>query len=176
MAKTIYFVASSMDGYIADARGGLAWLTQFEGADGVREHYESFLAAIGAIMMGAETYAFLLSHGGPWPYPSLPTWVFTRRTFEGPSGADVRFVAGDVASHASNVTQSAGGRNVWLCGGGALAAQVVRAGLLDEIHLGIAPVVLGSGVPVLPTPIGPMTRTQITELGRGFVEIRYSLR
>ena len=84
MTKTIYFVAASVDGFIADAEGKLDWLTRFEGGEGMREHYESFLAGVGALAMGADTYLFLLSHGGPWPYPDRPTFVFTRRQLQAP--------------------------------------------------------------------------------------------
>ena len=63
MTKTIYFVASSVDGFIADVDGQLAWLTRYEGGDGMRAHYEAFLAGVGALAMGASTYLFLRAHG-----------------------------------------------------------------------------------------------------------------
>lgn len=176
MARTLYFVASSLDGFIADARGGLEWLTQFDGVEGVREHYESFLAGTGALVMGSATYRFLLEHGGPWPYPDRPTFVLTRRNGAVPSGADVRFASGDVAAVLDAAALAAGGRDVWLVGGGDVAAQAARAGRLDELHLGLAPLTLGAGVPVLPAALGPMTLTRVTQLGRGFVELRYTTR
>lgn len=176
MTRTIYFVAASLDGYVADARGGLEWLTQFDGAEGVREHYEAFLAGVGALAMGAETYAFLLAQGGPWPYPSLPTCVFTHRAFATPEGADVRFVSGDVEGAFDAIARAAGERAIWLVGGGKLAAQFAAHGKIDELHLGLAPLVLGGGVPLLPAALGPMTLLGITTLGRGFVELRYSVR
>jgi dihydrofolate reductase len=175
MARTIYFVASSMDGFIADEAGKLDWLTQFDGAEGVRELYETFLAGIGVLAMGAETYRFLVAHGGPWPYADRPTFVFTRRTFSVPPGADVRFVSGDVASVLPDLERAAGDRDVWLVGGGELAAQFAAAHAIDEIHLGVAPLSLGHGTPVLPVAVGPMTLVRVTQLGRGFVELRYAI-
>lgn len=175
MQKVVYFVAASADGFIADADGGLAWLTRFDGAEGIRAHYEAFLATIGALVMGAETYRFLLEHGGPWPYPGRPTFVLTRRAWPAPDGADVRFVSGDVGPLLDQAAHAAGTRDVWLVGGGVVAAQAAAAERIDEIHLGLAPVVLGAGVPLLPGSIPTMRLTRVTQLGSGFVELRYAL-
>lgn len=68
MSKTQYFVAASLDGFIADADGKIEWLLAYDGADDIRQHYEAFIANIGALAMGARTYEFLLRHDGPWPY------------------------------------------------------------------------------------------------------------
>ena len=108
MTRTIYFVAASVDGFIADADGKLEWLTRFDGDPEIRAHYESFLSGIGALAMGAETYLFLLSHGGPWPYPDRPTFVFTRRQLQIPAGADVRLVNGKVATARNAMLRAAG--------------------------------------------------------------------
>lgn len=60
MTRTQYYVASSIDGYIADSTGPLDWLTPFRDVPGITAHYEGFLAGVGAIAMGASTYEFLL--------------------------------------------------------------------------------------------------------------------
>jgi dihydrofolate reductase len=53
------------------------------------------------------------------------------------------------------MTQAAGDRNVWLVGGGELVGRFADQGLLDEILLGVAPVMLGAGAPLLPRRLGP---------------------
>ncbi len=173
MTRTIYFVAASVDGFIADAEGKLEWLTRFDGDAEIRAHYEAFLAGIGALAMGAETYLFLLAHGGPWPYPDRPTFVFTRRQLQIPAGADVRLVNGKVATARNAMLRAAGARDLWLVGGGKLAAQFAEVGAIDEIHLGVAPSVLGAGTPLLPAALGPVTLREVTRLGAGFVQLRY---
>jgi RibD C-terminal domain len=64
--------------------------------------------------------------------------------------ANINFVIGDVRTVHKLMTATAGGRNVWVVGGGGLAGQFADVGLLDEIILAIAPVTLGSGALLLP--------------------------
>jgi dihydrofolate reductase len=65
-------------------------------------------------------------------------------------GVDLRFREGDVTPVHREMTQAAGGKNIWLVGGGDLVRQFADRKLLDEILVGIAPVTLGSGAPLLP--------------------------
>jgi dihydrofolate reductase len=73
----------------------------------------------------------------------------THRSFpEAP--ASVRFARDDVRCVHDEMTQAAGGKDLWVVGGGDLVGQFHDAGLLDEVWLQYAPVTLGSGAPVLP--------------------------
>src|SRR3712207_5586239 len=136
--KTQYYTASSLDGYIADPRHSLDWLLQFGDVEGTS--YPAFIREVGAIAMGSTTYEWLLRHqvrpdaGGsrPWPYEQ-PAWVFTSRALPGIPGADIRFVRGDVRPVHRQMAAAAGGKNVWLVGGGELVGQFHDHGLLDEI-------------------------------------------
>lgn len=177
MARTQYFVAASIDGYIADAHGRLDWLFPFDSAEGVAEHYKAFLAGVGALAMGAATYEFLLARSREaWPYTDHPTWVFTHRELPTFPGADIRFTAEDVGVVHERMVRAAGEKNLWLVGGGDLVAQFARRGLLDELLLCVVPVVLGGGTPVLPASLpGPLELKGLTRLGRGMLELHYEL-
>jgi dihydrofolate reductase len=179
MSSLQYFVATSLDGFIATSDDDLAWLLQFDGFEGGRESYESFMAEVGCIVMGGGTYTWLMEHeSGHWPYPDTPCWVFTHHEHSTPRGADITFVRGDVREFMDDLTSEAAGKNVWLVGGGELAAQFAEAGLLDEIIVSIIPVVLGAGKPVLPIRTGPTRPLELaasTTMGRGIVELRYRL-
>lgn len=179
MSSLQYFVATSLDGFIATSDDNLAWLLQFDGFEGGRESYESFMADVGCIVMGGGTYAWLMEHEpGHWPYPDTPSWVFTHHEHTAPGGADITFVRGDVREFMDDLRAEADGKNVWLVGGGELAAQFAEAGLLDEIIVSIIPVVLGTGKPVLPIrtgPTGPLELAASNTMGRGIVELRYRL-
>jgi len=178
MTSTQYYVAASVDGYIADRTGSLEWLFQFNDVPGLlTDHYESFLADVGAIAMGAATYEFMLGQGmEQWPYPGVTTWVFTHRDLPRFPGADVVLTADDVPDVHARMVLAAAGRNIWLVGGGELVAQFADRGLLDEIWLGVAPVVLGGGVPVLPARLpGVLALTDITRFGDSFLELRYAV-
>jgi dihydrofolate reductase len=178
MALTQYYVAASIDGYIADPTGSLDWLLQFNDVPGLTEHYESFMADVGALAMGASTYEFVLGEGmESWPYAGQRTWVFTHRDLPTFPGADIELTQDDVADVHARMVESAAGKNVWLVGGGALVAQFAERGLLDEIWLGIAPVVLGGGAPLLPVRLpGNLRLEDVTRFPSDFVEMRYTVR
>lgn len=166
MTKIQYYVASTLDGFIADEHDDLAWLLQFGMAD-FSEHYERFFADVGALVLGATTYKWVLREGGGWPYGSLPTWVLTHRDLATPDGADIRFASGDAAPIAEAAVAAAAGKNVWVIGGGPVAAQFLEAGRLDELLVTYMPVALGRGRPLLPvsTVTSPMRLVEVTRIG-----------
>lgn len=179
MGTTQYYTASSLDGFIAAPGHDLSWLMQFGEIEG--SSYPAFIAEVGAIAMGASTYAWVLANldlmpepdKGRWPY-TQPTWVFTHRSHPVPEAADVRFVQGDVRPVHRAMREAAGERNVWVVGGGDLAGQFLDAGLLDEMLVQIAPVTLGAGQPLLPRRFStPTLELQSATTMGPFVELRY---
>lgn len=177
---TLYYAASSLDGYIADDAHALGWLLQF--GEPAENYFAEFLAGVGALAMGATTYEWLLDHLAgtrppqPWPYPQ-PTWVFTRRSLRAADGADIRFASGDVGAAHRDMLAAAGGKAVWIVGGGELAGQFHDRGLLDEIVVSITPVTLGSGTPLLPRRIAdpPLRLLSAKRCGDAFVDLRYAV-
>jgi dihydrofolate reductase len=87
--------------------------------------------------------------------------------------AKVEFTSEDVRTVHAKLVAAAGGRNVWIVGGGDLAGQFADAGLLDEVHVSIAPVTLGAGAPLLPRRI----ELRLDELGRNgdFIAARFTV-
>jgi dihydrofolate reductase len=153
--RTHYYTATSIDGFIADEDDSLGWLFQLSGDASSDSRYEGFVAGIGALVMGSTTYEWILREEirddpGRWPYEQ-PTWVFSSRELPGIPGADLRFVRGPVEPvHAEIAALLPEGKDLWVVGGGELVAMFADADLLDEIHLGVAPVFLGAGAPLLP--------------------------
>ncbi len=149
-----YFTASSVDGFIADPEHSLSWLLSRKSDAGGPMSYDRFIESVGALVMGATTYRWILEHdrgedGQPsWPY-EMPCWVFSHGKLPHHRG-DIRFAQGPVAALRCELVAVAGGRNVWIVGGGDLAGQFAEAGMLDEIWVSYAPVTLGAGAPLLP--------------------------
>lgn len=180
--KTLYYTASSLDGYIADPEHSLEWLFQFSA--GPLDDYPAFIAGVGAVAMGSSTYEWLLRHqifpeGGdpqPWPY-SQPSWVFTSRKLREVPGANVRFVQGDVRPVHREMVEAAAGKNIWIVGGGDLVGQFHDHGLLDEITVDFASVTLGAGAPVLPRRIvtPPLRLTAVRSYGTAFARLVYEV-
>ena len=109
-------------------------------------------------------------------YGDVPAWVFSHRDLERIPGADLTFVQGDVRPVHEAMTAAAGGRNIWIVGGGELAGAFADAGLLDEIILGVAPVSLGAGAPVLPRRLtsSRLTLTAVEQRGQ-FAYLTYAV-
>jgi dihydrofolate reductase len=154
---TQYYTATTLDGFIADPDHSLEWLFTRRREPGGPLTYDEFIAGVGAIAMGSTTYEWILDHEfsgkdpaeWTWPY-DVPCWVFTHRELQVVPGAPVRFTSGDVANVHAEMVAAAGGRNVWIVGGGDLVGQFADVGLLDEVIVWIASVTLGAGAPLLP--------------------------
>ncbi|GGG20959.1 dihydrofolate reductase [Rhodococcoides trifolii] len=143
-----YYTAVTLDGFLADENDSLDWLFHQEQDPNGPMNYAQFIDGVGAIVMGATTYQWLLDHDDNWPY-EMPAWIVTHRAFPS-TDHDIRFVQGDVATLWPDVAASAGEKDVWIVGGGDLAAQFAEAGHLDRMIVYIAPVTLGAGRPLFP--------------------------
>ena len=180
MGLTQYYTAMTLDGFIADPNDSLDWLFTRKREPGGPLDYDAFIADVGALAMGATTYEWLLDHEFTgkdpsewrWPY-EVPCWVFTHRELPVVPNAQVEFTSAQVADVHARMTSAAGGRNVWLVGGGDLVGQFADEGLLDEVLVSIAPVTIGGGAPLLPRRI----ELRLEELGRNgdFVSARYAV-
>ncbi|MEX2627168.1 MAG: dihydrofolate reductase family protein [Ilumatobacteraceae bacterium] len=172
MSITTYYTATSLDGHIADEQHSLAWLFHQDQDPAGPLNYEGFFASVGAVVMGSSTYEWILRHeDGRWPY-QLPAWVMTTRDLPQADG-DVRFARGDVRRVHADMTAAAGGKDLWVVGGGDLAGQFADAGLLDEIILYLAPVTLGGGPALLPRKLD--LRLEELDRNKAFVCARYSV-
>jgi dihydrofolate reductase len=145
MPEVVYYVACSLDGYIATSDGGVDWLEPFQ-AGGEDYGFAEFYSSVDALVMGSRTYEFALEHG-PWQAPDKPSWVFTSRGLP-IAHPSVTLTSEDPAA----VIESIGARElkrIWLMGGGQLAASFRARGLISRYIVAIVPVILGEGIPTI---------------------------
>ena len=170
-----YYTASTLDGYLADPDDSLDWLLTQPIDEGGAMNYTEFIADIGAMVMGWTTYRWLLenevSDGKPWPY-DIPCFVFTHREIT-PIADTISVVTGDPGSKRDALVAAAGGKDIWIVGGGDLAAQFADARMLDEIVVSFAPVTLGEGRPLFPRRFD--LELVDTARNRAFVCARYAV-
>lgn len=174
--KTVYYTATSLDGFLATPDDSVGFLDDVPQPS--EDTYTPFIQDVGAICMGRATYEFILRQldkpnewpNGQWPYPDHPVWVFTHQEF--PERDGVTFTADPVLNVHEAMVKAAGGKDVWVCGGGDLAGQFLDAGLLDELVITVASRTLGEGKPLLPRD-ARFTLTSARMLGEGFAELRY---
>jgi dihydrofolate reductase len=158
--EIVYYVASSLDGFIATPDGGIDWLKPFEG--GAEDYgYGEFYASVEAVLIGRKTYEQCLQFP-EWPYAGKPYWVFS--TANGNTPAKVAAEMG-----------SRGIRRAWLVGGGKLAAAFRAEGLITEHIVSVIPVLLGSGIPLFdgPAPLEALRLAGAKTYETGIVQLRY---
>jgi dihydrofolate reductase len=185
LTNTQYYTATSLDGYIADENNSLDWLFVVDRGPEGKSEFDEFFASVGAMAMGATTYEWVLAHDDlleqpeKWRsyYGETPCWVFTHRNLPAIPEAKLSFVQGDVGPVHREMTAAAGGKNIWLVGGGDLVGQFADEQLLDEILVGVAPVTLGQGAPLLPRRL-TTSDLELVDVARAgqFARLRYSVR
>ena len=167
-ARTIAYVAASLDGYIADADGGVHFLEQF-GSD--EYDFHGFLDSIGSLVMGAATYEQILGWG--WPYGEVPALVLTTRDLAVAEGATVTFSSaptGEAIREYATHTD----KRVWIVGGGDVITAGLEAGAIDVLEMYVMPVALGSGVPLFTRALGvPLDLVEATSFSNGVVKVVY---
>lgn len=161
MRNLTYYVAVSLDGYIAGPHGEFdSFLVEGDHMEPIWERYRGtaptqIAEAAGlsvadgpfdTVLMGWNTYAVgLPDHHLPSPYQHLRQIVFTR-SHEGPAGSEaVHFTSADPVATVRALKKE-DGKDIWLCGGGTLAA--VLADEIDRLALKINPVLFGNGIPL----------------------------
>jgi dihydrofolate reductase len=144
MPDVVYYVACSLDGFIATPDGGVDWLTPFQ-ETGDDHGFTEFYSNVDALLMGSRTYEFALAHP-PWMAPDKASWVFTTRNLE-IADPSITLTSDEPAVVLLELNKL-GIKRAWLMGGGTLAASFRNAGLITEYMIAIVPVILGDGIPL----------------------------
>jgi dihydrofolate reductase len=173
---TLHLV-SSLDGFIARKDNSVSWLdvegSVYEAGVSIsEEEAATFVKAIDCYVLGSRTYEHALELG--WPYGETPTVVVSSR--EWPEAREsVEFYSGDLKTLV-DAKLTPRFRNIWLVGGAMLCQRFLELGLVDEIRLVVAPVLLGEGLRLF----GPLTETRwdlknVVAYKNGFVELHYAV-
>jgi dihydrofolate reductase len=179
----------SLDGFIAGPDDSMDWVVSqwSDGGENTRDIdvqrsnvADDVLEGAGAILGGRRWYDVAVSkfdgydgiYGGQW---QGPVFVLTHRPANADPHPAIKFLSGELSDAVATATDAAAGKNV-IVFGASIAAQCLRAGLLDEIVVHLVPVLLGDGVRLIDTPdLGPVglertlvaTSDQITDLRFG---------
>ena len=135
------YLALSIDGYIADAKGGVDWLHPYENEE---VGFKAFLTEIDIIISGRATYEQAVGFG-EWPYSGKRVVVLTNRPLAASTPAGVERSSGDIRKLAATLKQDSQ-RDIWLLGGALVAQDFLAADLIDTFELYVVPVILGDGI------------------------------
>jgi dihydrofolate reductase len=176
MSKITWHVMMSLDGFIAGPEHSMDWA--FGHADAPNSIAESIRSGTGAILAGRNWHDVAMErydgvagiYGGAWSGPVL---VLTGRPDDQP-GEGVTFISGSIEDAVATAEDAAGGRDLEIFGA-TVAAQVLQAGLLDEIVVHVAPVLLGDGVRLYGAPGADRVPLERVELGAsgGLTSMRF---
>jgi dihydrofolate reductase len=157
----------SLDGYIARRDGSVDFL--FMPKD---YPMAAFLASIDTAIMGRKTYTVALEMGGAFS-DGMTTYVFSRSEPAG-DAKGVVFVNQSPAAFVRELRKRPG-KDIWLMGGGELAREFLKADLVDELYIGIVPILLGEGIPLFPSgfPQRDFTLVENKTFSRGLIALKY---
>jgi len=144
MRRVRYSVAMSLDGYIAGPKGEYDWIVMDPEID-----FAALTASFDAMVMGRKSYEAVRRMGGGPATRSMPVYVLSRtlRQQDCPGVTVSSDAAGTVAA-----LKRAKGKDIWLWGGGSLFRSLLELDLVDSVEVAIIPVLLGGGIPLLPSP------------------------
>jgi dihydrofolate reductase len=176
-SRVTLHVVASLDGFIARKDNSVSWLDVDGGVyeAGVsisEEEAATFVQAIDCYVLGSRTYEHALELG--WPYGDTPTVVVTGRELP-PARESVEFYSGDLKTLV-DVKLAPRFRNIWLVGGAMLCQRFLALGLVDEIRLTIAPVLLGDGLRLFGRLLTEerWDLKNVVAYKNGFVELSYA--
>ena len=143
------YIAMSLDGYIADQKGSVNWLSGQDDNIDNEDTYSEFIKDGDTVLMGWKTYNQIVTELSPdeWVYSGLDTYIFTHRSLEDKD--DIHF-AGEQPEQLVERLKSEEGKNIWICGGAEIVNQLLKVDLIDRFHIAVIPVLLGSGTRLFP--------------------------
>jgi dihydrofolate reductase len=134
----------SLDGYIAAPDGGYDWIVQDPDID-----FAAMYARFDTFLMGRKTYD-VVRRINDLPYPPGSRTILCSRTAK-PEDYPGVTVTADAERTAAEL-RAAQGKDIWLFGGGELFRSLLAAGLVDRVEVAVIPVMIGGGIPLLPSP------------------------
>jgi dihydrofolate reductase len=178
--KGCVFIGTSLDGFIARPDGDLAWLTD----PSLRRHttettahpaltWETFFPTIDTLVMGRSTYETVLGFD-PWPFEGKRVIVLSTTTA---AYVDDRVEVARSVQDAAGMLEGGSARRVYVDGGQTIQA-FLRAGLIDELTVSIAPVLIGQGHRLfgeLPGDVVLTLRGHHSSEGDGLVRVTYDV-
>ena len=165
MAKVLWHVTMSLDGFIAGPGHSMDWML---GYGEENSEVDELINSIGAVLAGRGTYdvgagqerpEFRKPYGGAW---SGPVFVLTHKAPKDPS---VTFLSGDIREAVEAASRAAGNKYVVVFGAD-VARQCIEAHLLDDIAIHVVPVLLGDGVRLFSRPNGDLVHLELAGVSR----------
>lgn len=169
MRRLRYGVAMSLDGFIAGPNGEYDWIVHDPAID-----FAAMFAQYDTLLMGRGTYEIAKAQRNS-PLSRGQKWIVVSRTLKPAEHPDITILSSGVAV-AVDALKAQPGKDIWLFGGGVLFRSLLDAGLVDTVEVGLQPVLLGSGIPLLPEGRHRSLKlTQSKAMPSGILMLNYSV-
>lgn len=139
--KVILYIATSLDGYIAQPNDDLNFLSSVE-QEGQDYGYAEFIETVDAVIVGRKTYDKVISMGFDFPHADKDTYIITR--IPKPTIGSVKFYTGDLKSLIDRL-KSEKGKNIFCDGGAEIVNELLKGELIDEFIVSVIPILVGDG-------------------------------
>lgn len=155
MPKNKVFIATSIDGYIADRNGQIEWLHSIPNPDDNDMGYCEFMSGIDALIIGRNTFETVAGFDIPWPYKK-PVFLLSNSLLEVPKTfkGKVELVNGDLNKVLANV-HNKGYTNLYIDGGKTIQS-FLKEDLIDDMIITVIPILLGTGVGLFSDLLKPL--------------------
>ena len=169
--KVILYIATSLDGYIAQPDDDLSFL-EAVAKEGEDYGYVDFLASIDTVIVGRRTYDWVMEQVEEFPHAHLDTYVITRTPR--PSIGKTNFYTGDLTTLIAGLKKEPG-KNIYCDGGGGLVHELLQHQLIDEFIISVIPVIIGGGIPLFKAgrPLLNLECSGVKHFNTGLVQLHY---
>ena len=173
--NTVAYIATSLDGYIADSNSGVDWLNEVPNPEHSDYGFADFISGIDAILMGSNTFRVVQSFG-QWPYTKT-VYVLSNSIKEVPSGYEggIRLIGGSIGTVLTRI-QNEAGCNIYVDGGRVIQSCLAN-NCLSQLIVTTIPIILGKGIPLF-VPSDHrirLTHMKTEVLGVGLVKSTYGI-
>ena len=172
MTKVILYIATSLDGFIADKNGGVDWLPHPNGETD-EFGFKDLMKRVSIILMGRRSYQQILGFGD-WAWGDKTTYVFTSQPLT-TDRSDILFVDEDVKLFMEKLKSQGQNQEIWLLGGAELVKSFAKEKLIDECTITVIPTNLGEGIK-LELPCEDFTLQETKQCSLGILQHHYERR
>ena len=176
MRNVVLYIAMSLDGYVADDKGGVDWLGGDNTQPEAMGSYPDFINTVDTVILGWNTYHQIVTELSPetWVYAGMKSYVLTHR--EMTSTEEIVFTSEGLEELMDKLRKE-DGKDIWICGGASVVNQLIKSDSIDKYHITIIPTILGKGVPLFEKGI-PEKKLKLlsTQHYNGMTDLVYELR